>query len=156
MYSKYFSKGGNLKNHPNIDHGRRKVWVDHSVYIAKEDALRLNSGDEIRLIELYNIRVVGIETEGNKLTIIGSWSGDNIKQNIPKIQWVANNDTIPFKIIVPRELYKDELYNDNSLEVWKGFRESFVSTLKTDTKVQFVRSGFCRIDGTDTAIYTHR
>lgn len=145
-----------LKNHPNIEHGRRKVWVDNSVYIGREDALRLNVGDEIRLIELYNIRVVDIKTEDGKLTIICLWSGDDIKQDILKIQWVAKNDTVPYKIIVPREIYRGEQYNENSLEVWKGFCESFVSTLKTDTKVQFVRTGFCRIDETATAIYTHR
>ena len=55
-----------------------------------------------------------------------------------------------------RELYIGEEYNANSLEIFEGFAESFVSTLKPDTRIQFVRFGFCRLDDNSTAIFTHR
>lgn len=145
-----------LRNHPNIDLGSRKITVDNSVYISKDDALKLKCGDQIRLIELYNIQIVDIKAEARRLTIIGKWSGDEVKPDVAKFQWVAKNDAHPFEIFVPRELYIDEKYNDQSLEVWKGFCESYVTTLKPGSMVQFVRMGFCRIEGVNSAIYSHR
>jgi glutamyl-tRNA synthetase len=145
-----------LKNHPNIDLGTRRIKVSDSIYISKEDAIRLRAGNEVRLIELYNIRIVEIKTEGTKLTILASWSGDNIRPDIPKIQWVAKNDDHQFEILVPKELYLGDIYNVNSLEVWKGLAESYVTHLKPDSKVQFVRMGFCRIEGANSAIFTHK
>jgi glutamyl-tRNA synthetase len=145
-----------LKNHPNIDLGTRRVKVGDSIYISKDDAIRLRAGNEIRLIELYNIRVVEIKSDGTKLNIVALWSGDNVRPDIPKIQWVAKNDDRPFEILVPKELYHGDTYNVNSLEVWKGLGESFVTHLEPDSKVQFVRMGFCRIEGSDSAVFTHK
>jgi glutamyl-tRNA synthetase len=73
-----------------------------------------------------------------------------------KIHWVAKIDAIPYKVIMARELYIQEEYNANSLEIFEGFAESFVSSLKPDTRIQFVRFGFCRLDDSSTAIFTHR
>jgi glutamyl-tRNA synthetase len=145
-----------LKNHPNIDLGSRRIKVNDSVYICKEDAVNLRPGHEIRLIELFNIRVIDIITAGTKMTIIGSWCGDDVKQEMRKIQWVAKNDAHPFEVLVPKELYIGDTYNVDSLEVWKGVCESYVTNLKADSKLQFVRMGFCRIEGDSLAIFTHR
>jgi glutamyl-tRNA synthetase len=85
--------------------------------------------------------------------------GDEIRQSIPKIQWIAKNDIVDYKVMIPKELYVGEEYNTNSLEIAQGFAESFVSTLRPDARVQFVRFGFCRIDNNSsshTAIMTHR
>jgi glutamyl-tRNA synthetase len=75
---------------------------------------------------------------------------------MPKIQWIAKNDIVDYKVMIPKELYTGEEYNTNSLEIAKGFAESFISTLKPDARVQLVRFGFCRIDDSHTAIMTHR
>jgi glutamyl-tRNA synthetase len=145
-----------LKNHPNADLGTRKVSVSNSVYIARDDAAKLDIGDEIRLMDLYNIQTTKIITSENKQVLIANSTGDDIKQNMPKIHWVAKNDVIPYKVMIARELYIDEKYNTNSLLICEGFAESFTSTLKPDTRIQFVRFGFCRVDGNNTAIFTHR
>lgn len=145
-----------LRNHPSLDLGFRKIQVRDSLYISHADAIRLSPGDEMRLIELYNLRIVDIRNEKEKLTIIGSYSGDEIKSDLAKIQWVAKDDARPFEILVPRELYLGDNYNVDSLEIWKGLCESYVAGLKPDSKVQFVRMGFCRIDHPGLAIYTHR
>jgi glutamyl-tRNA synthetase len=146
-----------LKNHPNADLGIRKVSVSNSVYIARDDAAKLDIGVEIRLMDLYNIRTTKIITsENHKQVLIANSTGDDIKQNMPKIHWVAKNDVVPYKVMIARELYIGEEYNVNSLEISEGFAESFVSTLKPDTRIQFVRFGFCRLDGNNTAIFTHR
>ena len=150
------SKEITLKNHPNADLGTRKVLVSNSFYIAGEDAAKLDIDDEIRLMDLYNIKIIKIDSEQHKKVLIAAAIGEAIKQGIPKIQWVAKNDIIPYNVMIARELYLGEKYNTNSLEICKGYAESFVSTLKPDTRIQFVRFGFCRVDDNNTTIFTHR
>jgi glutamyl-tRNA synthetase len=150
-----------LKNHPtDVSLGTRKVRVSDSVYIAGDDAANLKVGDEIRLIELYNIKITskGLDVEGHQV-IEAAAGGDEIRQSMPKIEWIAKNDIVDYKVMIPKELYVGEEYNTNSLEIAQGFAESFVSTLRPDARVQFVRFGFCRIDddsSSHTAIMTHR
>ncbi len=148
-----------LKNHPtNANLGMRTVKVGDRFYISEDDAAGLKVGDEIRLIELYNVKVTSIDAKnGARLMITAEPSGDDIRQSLPKIQWIAKNDIIDYKVMIPKELYMSEdKYNTNSLEVSQGFAESFVSRLEPDSRVQFVRFGFCRIDGNQSAIMTHR
>jgi glutamyl-tRNA synthetase len=142
-----------LKNHPtDITLGTRNVSVNGSVYISGEDSAALKEGDTVRLIEYCNIRVL----EVGHNSVSAELADNEIKQSMKKIQWVAKNDIVEYKILIPKELYIGEEYNTNSLEVAQGFAESFTSTLKADTSVQFVRFGFCRIDDARTAILTHR
>jgi len=142
-----------LKNHPtDASLGTRKVKADDRVFIAGDDAASLKAGDEIRLIELQNIRITGVNSKG----IEAETGGHEIKQSMHKIQWIAKNDIVEYKVLIPKVLYVGEEYNTNSLEIARGFAESFVSGLKPDARVQFVRFGFCRIDGSKTAIMTHR
>jgi glutamyl-tRNA synthetase len=145
-----------LKNHPNKDFGFRKVKVSNSFYISNEDAIKLSVGDEIRLIELYNIKIVEIKSEDHKKLLIANSIGDQLKQAIPKIQWVANDNIVPFKVLIARQLYIGEVYNIDSLKISEGFAEAFVSTLEYGTIFQFVRFGFCRLDENNTAIFSHR
>jgi glutamyl-tRNA synthetase len=142
-----------LKNHPtDASLGTRKVKVGDRLYISGDDAAGLKAGDEIRLIELYNIKITGIDLKG----IMAEVGGDEIRQSMPKIQWIAKNDIVEYKVMIPKALYVGEEYNTNSLEIARGFAESFVSSLRPDARVQFVRFGFCRIDDGQTAIMTHR
>jgi glutamyl-tRNA synthetase len=145
-----------LKNHPNKDFGFRKVKVSNSFYISNEDAIKLNVGDEIRLMELYNIKIVEIKSEDHKKLLIANSIGDQLKQAIPKIQWVANDNIVPFKVLIARQLYIGEVYNIDSLKISEGFAEAFVSTLEYGSIFQFVRFGFCRLDENNTAIFSHR
>jgi glutamyl-tRNA synthetase len=160
-----YVKGGQemevvLKNHPtDIRLGTRKLKVGNRFYINKDDAGGLKAGDEIRLIELYNIKVTNVGWRNDSsLMITAEVGSDEIRQYLPKIQWVANNDIIDYRVMIPRELYRsgEDNYNTNSLEIARGFAESFVSSLKRNTHVQFVRFGFCRIDDNQMAIMTHR
>lgn len=149
-----------LKNHPtDASLGTRTVHVSDTVYVAGDDASAMKEGDVIRLIELYNVRIERVEREyeGSRVhSVVASMSGDEIRQSMPKIQWIAKDDIVDFKVMIPKELYIGDKYNTNSLEIASGGAESFVSTLKPDARVQFVRFGFCRIDSQDTAILTHR
>jgi glutamyl-tRNA synthetase len=147
-----------LRNHPtDASLGSRKVSVSDSVLISGDDAANVKPGDEIRLIELYNIKIKAVERDGGKVkSVRAEMGGDEIHQSMPKIQWIAKNDIHDFQVMIPKELYVGDEYNTKSLEIALGCAESFVSTLKPDTKVQFVRFGFCRIDDNNTAILTHR
>jgi glutamyl-tRNA synthetase len=164
-----FTKQVTLNNHPNINLGHRNIRVSNCFYIAGDDAASLRVGDEIRLMELYNIRIGVIKSQhisqlhgsysascDTSRLIIAEQTGDYLEQDMPKIQWVAVEDAIPYSIAIPRALYIGENYNTNSLESCEGFAESYVSTLKQGTIIQFVRFGFCRIDGDNTAIFAHR
>jgi glutamyl-tRNA synthetase len=142
-----------LKNHPTDESlGSRQVAVGDTVYISGADSSALKDGEEIRLIELCNIRVSKMAQD----SIGAELSSNEIKQSMKKIQWVAKNDIVDYKILIPKELYIGEQFNTNSLEVAEGFTESYASKLKPDTPVQFVRFGFCRIDGPGLAILAHR
>jgi glutamyl-tRNA synthetase len=174
-----FTKEVTLNNHPSINLGHRDVRVSNSFYIAGDDADSIRVGDEIRLMELYNIRIADIRSQytsqfsgsdstssdrkvhrSNKSNtarlIIAEQTGDYLKHDIPKIQWVAMEDASPYRIMIAKALYIGEYYNTNSLETCEGFAESYVSALKQGTIIQLVRFGFCRIDGNNTAIFTHR
>lgn len=142
-----------LKNHPtDASLGTRKVKAADRFYIAGDDAASLKAGDEIRLIELSNIKITGVDSH----MITAEVGGGEIRQSMQKIQWIAKNDIVEYKVLIPKALYVGEAYNTNSLEIARGFAESFVSGLKPDARVQFVRFGFCRIDDDKTAIMTHR
>jgi len=145
-----------LKNHPNSELGIRRLRVSSSFFIPQEDAEKFSIGDEFRLIELYNLKLVEKQSKNNKLVLVATVTGDEVRQNMPKIQWVAKNDIVPYQVIIPKHLYVGEEYNTKSLEIAEGFAESFVSTLQPDTRIQFVRFGFCRIDGNHKAIFTHK
>jgi len=139
-----------IKNHPDENMGVREVNVDDTFYIAGDDVKKMNAGSEIRLIDLYNVK---IENVGEQ--VVGTYDGDELR-NIPKIQWVGKSDAIKMNIMVPRALYIGEEYNPASLQTIEGYAESYISRLKPDDRVQFIRFGFCRIDSTNVAILTHR
>lgn len=166
-----FIKQVTLNNHPSINLGHRNISVSNRFYIAGDDAASVRVGDEIRLMELYNIRIVDIksqyvhsseisnsdsETSKSGTLIIAEQTGDNLRHDVPKIQWVGVENALPYRIMIARALYTAENYNTNSLEICEGFAESYVSSLKQGTIIQFIRFGFCRIDGNNTAIFTHR
>lgn len=144
-----------LKNHPTADLGTRNVSISDSLYIDQADADRLNPGQEIRLMELYNIRIEEVIRENGKCHFEVTNTGPEIKTHIPKVQWVSKNDMFPFNVVVPDKLFINDEYNKDSLHTYNGIAESFVSKIPIGTHVQFVRFGFCRLDANGVAIYTH-
>lgn len=145
-----------LKNHPTQQQlGTRSVQTSDRIYIDKEDADQLERGEEIRLMEMHNIQLDEV-IQGNSseyLRVINT--GTKIKPNIPKVQWVSNDDMIPFTVIVPGKLFLGNEFNKDSLHVYNGVSESYVSKVRTASSIQFVRFGFCRVQTDGVAIYTH-
>jgi glutamyl-tRNA synthetase len=149
-----------IKNHPTLDMGKRKIDVEKIIYISNDDAIKLKIGDTVRLMDLCNVEVVDINSFGNEekteRTIKVKNKGNEISHNIQKIQWVSKKNSIEFKVIKPLPLYNGDYYNENNLIVDKGLCESSISFMKIGTPVQFVRYGFCRLDDVSTAIFTHK
>jgi len=141
-----------IKNHPDKDMGIREINVNDIFYISGSDAVKLKQDSEVRLIDLYNVKIDHVE--GNRIS--GSFNGEELKESVPKIQWVSKDDAVSMSVMVPRALYINEEYNQNSLEIIKGHAESYASKLRVGDRVQFVRFGFCRIDSDGVAVLTHR
>ena len=144
------SKKIKIKNHPDVDMGLREVSIHDTFYVSGDDVNKMEVGSEIRMIDLYNVK---IDEVGDK--VIGTYSGDELR-DIAKIHWVSVNDAINLTIMIPRKLLIGEEYNPASMEIVKGYAESYVSRLNLDDRIQFIRFGFCKIDSANFAILTHR
>jgi len=154
-----------IRNHPTLDMGKRKVRVGNIIYISNDDAIKLKIGDTLRLMDLCNIEILSIEknlikdeTNENEPNIVinAKNKGNEISHHMPKIQWVSKSDSQNYKILRPLPLYNGDNYNENNLIVDCGLSESYISKLELGTVIQFVRYGFCKIDDKSTAIFTHR
>ncbi len=147
-----------IRNHPtNKALGVREVKISNEFYIPKSDVLNA-VGKELRLIDLCNVRIeyiVDDERDDNRYAI-ASFSGFELKSNIPKVQWVSRIDARSVKILVPRQLYIDDKFNPDSLTEVNAYVESYVDNLTVGTMVQFVRLGFYRLDSKGVFIMTHK
>ena len=143
-----------LKNHPNIDLGTRQVEVSNVIYISQDDAILLTEDEEIRLMELYNIKINKIDRDNKAIT--ASYLNNEVIREMKKIQWVSDMDKINYTILVPKELYVNGKFNPNSLERVEGFAETSVSHLNSGTPFQLIRFGFCNTQDKTSAIFSHR
>lgn len=143
-----------LRNHPNIDLGTRQVEVSNVVYISQDDAILLAEDEEIRLMELYNIKIKDIDLD--KKVITASYLNNEIVRDMKKIQWVSDKNKTNYTVLVPKELYIDDKFNPNSLERIEGYAETSILQLKSNTQLQLTRFGFCNTQEKTTAIFIHR
>ena len=143
-----------LRNHPNIDLGTRQVEVSNVVYISQDDAILLTEDEEIRLMELYNIKIKDIDLD--KKVITASYLNNEIVRDMKKFQWVSDKNKTNYTVLVPKELYIDDKFNPNSLERIEGYAETSILQLKSNTQLQLTRFGFCNTQEKTTAIFIHR
>jgi glutamyl-tRNA synthetase len=143
-----------LRNHPNIDLGTRQVEVSNVIYISQDDAILVAEDEEIRLMELYNIKINDIDRENKVIT--ASYLNNEIVKEMKKIQWVSDRDKTNYSVLVPRELYIDNKFNPNSLEHIDGYAEPSILQLKSHTPLQLIRFGFCNTLDKTSAIFSHR
>ncbi len=122
--------------HPDCpERGNRTIPVNtNKIYICKKDFEKYQ-GQEVRLIGLFNI----------KLDKKSEYSGNKIVQEMPKIQWVSE-ENVPVSIVM-----------DNGTKK-KGIAEPEVKGLKVDDIIQFYRVGFCRLDNKEKLrfYFTHK
>ena len=140
-----------IPNHPVNDKGKRKIEIDENFYISGEDAKNFKEGMRIRLLGLGNILIkkIGIEFEGELIN-----EGD--AKEITKIQWVPQKTAHEIKMIIPKTLFIEDEFNEESLEEIDVYTEPHYLQLKEGEEIQFVRFGYCRKDSQNQAIFTHK
>jgi glutamyl-tRNA synthetase len=140
-----------IPNHPVNDMGKRKVDIDENFYISGDDAQDIREGTQIRLLGLGNVLIMkkGIDLEGKFVE-------NNNAADIPKIQWVTQKTAHKIKMIIPKTLFIEDKFNEDSLEELDVYTEPHYLQLKEGEEIQFVRYGYCRKDSQNQAIFTHK
>ena len=140
-----------IPNHPINDMGKRKIEITEDFYISGDDAESIKEQSTIRLLGLGNVKITKIGTEFE-----GEFEGDGDTSNILKIQWVPQETAHEIKMIIPKILFNDEEFNEDSLEELDVYTEPQYLQLKEGEEIQFVRFGYCRKDSQNQAIFTHK
>jgi len=140
-----------IPNHPINDMGKRKIEIDGNFYISGDDSKNFKEGTEVRLLGLGNviIKKTGTEFEGELI------DNGNTK-NITKIQWVPQKTAHRIKMIVPKALFIEDEFNEDSLEELDVYTEPQYLQLKEGEEIQFIRFGYCRKDSQNQSIFTHK
>jgi len=140
-----------LSNHPTQDMGKRKVEIDENLFLSNEDAKDLNSGNKIRLMGLGNVKITKADHD-----LEGEYIGDERNVELQKIQWVPEKNSHQIKILIPKQLFFDDQFNEDSLQELQAYTEPHYLELKEGEEIQFIRFGYCRKDSQNQAIYTHK
>ncbi len=140
-----------IPNHPIRDMGKRKINLDENFYISGEDTENIKEGTKIRLLGLGNVIISNINGE-----LEGEFIKDGNITDIQKIQWVSQKNAHTIKILIPKQLFIDDKFNENSLEELEVYTEPHYLQLKDGDEIQFVRFGYCRKDSQNQAIFTHK
>lgn len=142
--------------HPVEDLGTRRIEVGDKVYISSSDASGLEDGGLVRLKDLCNIKVTGMEGGKIRSDIIEE---DIDIRSLKKIQW-ASEDSVPVSVLMSHPLYKDKELNPDSLSTHLGLGEASLSSLDIGEVVQFERYGFVRVDSKDNGgigvVFSHK
>ncbi len=140
-----------LPNHPTTDMGKRKIEFDKNFYLSEEDTKDITVGTKLRLMGLGNITITRVENN-----LEAEYLGDDIKVDFQKLQWIPENKSHQLKIIIPKKLFINDKFNEDSLEELEVYTEPHYLELKDGTEIQFVRFGYCKKDSANQAIYTHK
>ncbi len=139
-----------ISNHPTKDIGKRKINIDENFYISGEDVENMK-GTQIRLLGLGNINI-----SKNNGEIEGEFTEEEPKSGIQKIQWIPQKNAHVIKILIPKQLFIEDKFNEDSLEELEVYTEPHYLQLKDGEEIQFVRFGYCRKDSQNQAIFTHK
>lgn len=140
-----------VQNHPSADMGHRSVRVGGAVYLSGADCGDIREGDTVRLMGLGDIRVT---RQGARME--GSYVGDDVNADHPRMQWVGRDSAHRIRILVPGPLFVGDAYNEDSLGEIEAYTEPHYAELENGDPIQFVRFGYCRKDSKTQAIYTHK
>ena len=145
-----------LNHHPTENLGNRTIELSDEFYVSHDDVDSLNAGDEIRLMDLFNIKIIEKTN-----TITADYTSTKPLSNLKKIQWVSH-DSIDFNLLIP-DNEKYTIASDGSFEFLpdslttrNGIAESHCKTLTEGDMLQFNRIGFCRVISENSAILSHK
>ena len=140
-----------IPNHPINDLGSRKITIDEHFFISGDDAENIKKEMHIRLLGIGDIQIT---KDGNELE--GIFIGETNGSDILKIQWVPQKTAHEIKMIIPRVLFNEDEFNEESLEEIDVYTEPHYQELKEGEEIQFVRFGYCRKDSQNQAIFSHK
>jgi glutamyl-tRNA synthetase len=118
-----------------------------SVWMTKKDADVAEAGVMVRLMELFNVEIMGRTADGLEASFTSEAYMDARDAKAKLIQWILVDESVPCRVVM----------SDASVNV--GVAESGCKRLKPDDVVQFERFGFVRIDEAApklAAYYAHK
>jgi glutamyl-tRNA synthetase len=116
-------------------------------WVAKRDADAAETGKVIRLMELFNVKIEGVNADSVEASFASQAYEEARKTKAKLIHWIPKGDEFPCQVIMP-----DAAVNE-------GIAESACEKLKPDTVIQFERFGFVRVDKNDaklTVYFAHK
>jgi glutamyl-tRNA synthetase len=116
-------------------------------WMAKRDADAAETGKVIRLMELFNVKIGGVNADSVEASFASQAYEEARKVKAKLIHWIPKGEEFPCQVVM-----SDAAVNE-------GIAESACKKLKPDTVIQFERFGFVRIDKNDaklTAYFAHK
>jgi glutamyl-tRNA synthetase len=127
-------------------------------WIAKKDAETMETDKVIRLMELFNIKIIQVNLKvimgsnnPNIASVEATFASESYedvrKIKAQLIQWIPHGQDFPCQVVMP------------DASVTEGYAESACKKLKPDAIIQFERYGFVRINEADeklVAYYAHK
>ncbi len=144
-----------LPLHPDHEErGFRKYTVKPSAdcksanfWIARKDAVNMEQGKIIRLMELFNVKTE-VATSDLVEAVFSSESYEDVRKiKAPLIQWIPVGEEYPCRVV------------NQDASVVEGYAEGACKKLKPDAVIQFERFGFVRADSVAekiTVYYAHK
>ena len=140
-----------IPNHPTKDLGKRNIAIDENFYLSSDDTKDLKPESMIRLMGVGNVKIKNVSDH-----LTGDYAGDELVEDYHKVQWVSQKNFHRLKIHIPKTLFIDDTFNEDSLEELEVFVEPHYINLKEGSEIQFVRFGYCRKESSSLAIFTHK
>jgi glutamyl-tRNA synthetase len=116
-------------------------------WVAKRDADTAAVGKVIRLMELFNVKIEGVNADLVEASFASQAYEEARKAKAKLIHWIPKGEEFPCQVVM-----SDAAVNE-------GIAESACEKLKPDTVIQFERFGFVRVDKNDaklTAYFAHK
>ncbi|MGF3521873.1 MAG: glutamate--tRNA ligase, partial [Candidatus Bathyarchaeia archaeon] len=120
-----------VRHHVVTPHGDEQAAT---LWITKKDAVNLEAGKVVRLMELFNVKIEKANSAGAEAVFMSESYEDVRKTKAQLIQWIPVGAEFPCEVVMP------------DAAVLEGFAESACKTLKVDDTIQFERFGFVRVD----------
>ena len=124
--------------------GKEKVAT---FWIAKKDAVNIEAGKVIRLMELFNVKIENARPDAPEAIFESESYEDVRKIKAQLIHWIPIGEEYLCRVVMP------------DASVIDGMAESACKKLKPTTVIQFERFGFVRVDSVDAKLavyYAHK
>ena len=126
---------------PNGDEKEVTFWI------AKKDAVNMEAGKIIRLMELFNVKIEKSTANSADASFASESYEDVRKAKAQLIHWIPVGEEYPCQVVM------------SDASTIEGMAEGACKNLKPDAVIQFERFGFVRVDEVSsklTAYYAHK